>query len=172
MSRQPQLGMQPTTFANPLGINGFEFVEFAAPDPKELHELFRRMGFSPVARHRSKRDHAVPPGRGEFPGERGAGFLRGRVRREARPLGLRLRDPRSGRGRGPARGLRARPGALTERAETRAVTAPVIKGIGDCMLYLVTDGDDLFAREFEPIPGADRRCSCSTHAGSTDAPAD
>ena len=55
MSAQPQLGIQPTTFANPLGINGFEFVEFAAPDPAQLHELFRRMGFAPVARHRGKR---------------------------------------------------------------------------------------------------------------------
>ena len=31
MSAQPNLGMQVTTFENPMGINGFEFVEFAAP---------------------------------------------------------------------------------------------------------------------------------------------
>ena len=54
MAAQPQLGMQPTTFANPLGINGFAFVEFAAPDPAGLHALFRRMGFTAVARHRSR----------------------------------------------------------------------------------------------------------------------
>src|SRR5262249_54386812 len=46
--------------------------------------------------------------------------------------------------------------AMTEGADTRAVRAPVIKGIGDCMLYLVTDGRDYFAEEFQPIPGPDQ----------------
>ena len=46
MSAQPNLGMQPTTFENPMGIDGFEFVEFAAPDAAPLHALFQRMGFS------------------------------------------------------------------------------------------------------------------------------
>ena len=54
MAALPQIGMQPTTFANPLGINGFAFVEFAAPDAAGLHELLRRMGFTAVARHRSR----------------------------------------------------------------------------------------------------------------------
>jgi 4-hydroxyphenylpyruvate dioxygenase len=46
----PNLGMQPTTFANPMGIDGFEFVEFAAPAGRgpELHEYFRKLGFSKV----------------------------------------------------------------------------------------------------------------------------
>jgi 4-hydroxyphenylpyruvate dioxygenase len=39
---------------NPAGTNGFEFVEFAHPDPEELEALFARMGYSPVARHRTK----------------------------------------------------------------------------------------------------------------------
>ena len=37
---------------NPAGTDGFEFVEFTHPDPAQLHALFRRMGFTPVARHR------------------------------------------------------------------------------------------------------------------------
>jgi 4-hydroxyphenylpyruvate dioxygenase len=42
------------TFANPMGTDGFEFVEYTAPDPTELRALFRRMGFPAVARHRSR----------------------------------------------------------------------------------------------------------------------
>ena len=41
-------------WANPLGTDGFEFVEYTAPDPGQLDTLFRSMGFSLVARHRSK----------------------------------------------------------------------------------------------------------------------
>ena len=39
---------------NPMGTDGFEFVEFAHPDPPQLAALFETMGFVPVARHRSK----------------------------------------------------------------------------------------------------------------------
>ena len=37
-----------------MGTDGFEFVEYAAPDPQLLRSLFARMGFPTVARHRSK----------------------------------------------------------------------------------------------------------------------
>ena len=40
--------------ANPMGTDGFEFVEYAAPDPALLRSLFERLGFPVVARHRSK----------------------------------------------------------------------------------------------------------------------
>ncbi len=39
---------------NPMGTDGFEFVEFAHPDPAQLAALFETMGFVAVARHRSK----------------------------------------------------------------------------------------------------------------------
>lgn len=41
-------------FENPMGTDGFEFVEYAAPDPKLLRNLFEQMGFATVAHHRSK----------------------------------------------------------------------------------------------------------------------
>ncbi|MEL6950599.1 MAG: 4-hydroxyphenylpyruvate dioxygenase [Pseudomonadota bacterium] len=44
----------PTGFENPMGTDGFEFVEYAAPDPEALRTLFEQMGFPVVARHRSK----------------------------------------------------------------------------------------------------------------------
>ncbi|HEY5612854.1 MAG TPA: 4-hydroxyphenylpyruvate dioxygenase, partial [Lysobacter sp.] len=56
MSAQPNLGMQVTTFENPLGIDGFEFVEFAAPEGQAelLHDYFRRMGFTAALRHKTR----------------------------------------------------------------------------------------------------------------------
>jgi len=39
---------------NPAGTDGFEFVEFAHPEPEKLDIVFRQMGFTPVARHRTK----------------------------------------------------------------------------------------------------------------------
>ncbi len=39
---------------NPMGTDGFEFVEYTAPDVTQLYALFERMGFRAVARHRSK----------------------------------------------------------------------------------------------------------------------
>lgn len=42
------------TSDNPMGTDGFEFVEYTHPDPQALDALFRKLGFSPVARHRSK----------------------------------------------------------------------------------------------------------------------
>ena len=41
-------------FENPAGLDGFEFVEYAAPDPELLRDLFTRMGFPATARHRTK----------------------------------------------------------------------------------------------------------------------
>ncbi|MGH8198027.1 MAG: 4-hydroxyphenylpyruvate dioxygenase, partial [Steroidobacteraceae bacterium] len=39
---------------NPMGTDGFEFVEYTAPDTEQLRALFARMGFPVTARHRSK----------------------------------------------------------------------------------------------------------------------
>ncbi|MFN7123492.1 MAG: 4-hydroxyphenylpyruvate dioxygenase, partial [Hydrogenophaga sp.] len=39
---------------NPMGTDGFEFIEYAAPDPVAMGALFERMGFKPIAKHRRK----------------------------------------------------------------------------------------------------------------------
>ena len=39
---------------NPMGTDGFEFVEYTAPNPELLGGLFEQLGFSAIARHRSK----------------------------------------------------------------------------------------------------------------------
>ncbi len=41
-------------FDNPIGLNGFEFVEFCAPEKGQLEPVFEAMGFTHVATHRSK----------------------------------------------------------------------------------------------------------------------
>ncbi len=40
--------------SNPAGTDGFAFVEFAHPEPEKLEALFTRMGYTPVARHKTK----------------------------------------------------------------------------------------------------------------------
>jgi 4-hydroxyphenylpyruvate dioxygenase len=46
--------MQFTPWDNPMGTDGFEFIEYAAPDPKALGALFEQMGFVAIAKHRHK----------------------------------------------------------------------------------------------------------------------
>src|SRR5258708_38391500 len=40
---------------NPMGTDGFEFVEYAHPKAEALHALFKLMGYAPVARHKTKK---------------------------------------------------------------------------------------------------------------------
>ena len=42
------------TIHNPMGLMGFEFVEFASPTPGVLEPVLENLGFTPVAKHRSK----------------------------------------------------------------------------------------------------------------------
>ncbi len=39
---------------NPIGLDGFAFVEFTSPDPEAMAELFARLGFTHVGNHRSR----------------------------------------------------------------------------------------------------------------------
>jgi 4-hydroxyphenylpyruvate dioxygenase len=40
---------------NPMGTDGFEFIEYAAPDPEAMGKMLERLGFMAVARHRRKK---------------------------------------------------------------------------------------------------------------------
>jgi 4-hydroxyphenylpyruvate dioxygenase len=65
---------------NPMGTDGFEFVEYAHPKPEELHALFKLMGYSAVARHRTKKITVYRQGDinylvNEGPGTHGHGFV-------------------------------------------------------------------------------------------------
>ena len=160
MSAQPDAGMQPVQFDNPMGVDGFEFVEFAAPDPALLHALFPRLGCSAVARHRSKRITLYRQGDCHFlvneePDSFAAGFARqhgpsacGFAIRFSKPAAW-VREQALGNG-GEAIG------ALES---SKAVDVPVIKGIGGCMLYLVDRygaKGSTYDAEFEYLPGVER----------------
>lgn len=43
-----------TPWDNPMGTDGFEFIEYAAPDPVAMGKVFERMGFTAIAKHRHK----------------------------------------------------------------------------------------------------------------------
>ncbi len=161
MSAQPNTGMQPVQFDNPMGVDGFEFVEFAAPDPAPLHALFPRLGFSAVARHRRKRVTLYRQGGCNFlvneePGSFAAEFAR---RHGPSACGFAIRFSK------PAAWVRER--ALGNGAEaigalenTKAVDAPVIEGIGGCMLYLIDRygaKGSAYDAEFEYLTGVERQ---------------
>jgi len=46
--------MEFSAWENPMGTDGFEFIEYAAPDPAAMGALFKRMGFTAIAKHRRK----------------------------------------------------------------------------------------------------------------------
>ena len=50
----PSAELGPLGLENPMGTDGFEFVEYTAPDIELLRALFTKMGFPEVARHKSK----------------------------------------------------------------------------------------------------------------------
>jgi 4-hydroxyphenylpyruvate dioxygenase len=54
MNQSTPRASQAASFDNPMGTDGFEFVEYTAPDPELLRTLFERLGFPVRARHRSK----------------------------------------------------------------------------------------------------------------------
>ena len=54
MATATSVELGPLGLENPMGTDGFEFVEYAAPDPELLRSLFARMGFPAVARHKRK----------------------------------------------------------------------------------------------------------------------
>ena len=140
---------------NPLGVEGFEFVEFAAPDPRVLDTLFRSMGFSPVGRHQS-RDVL-------FYRQGGVNFL---VNREPESFAaefaarhgpscvgfaLRVADRHSAFGTTVTNG--ARP---MNAISGSAMDCPKIAGVGGSLLYLVdTREGSPFNAEYVPIEGAD-----------------
>ncbi|MDQ3160800.1 MAG: VOC family protein, partial [Pseudomonadota bacterium] len=157
----PNLGMQVTTFENPMGIDGFEFVEFAAPEGQGelLHDYFRKMGFTAAMHHRTRpitlyRQGGVNFLVNEDPDSFAADFARAHGP-SACGFAIRFQKPSSEvlqtvLGNGGE--------AITDKVETKAVDAPVVKGIGDCMLYLVDRYGDrgTMYEDFLPVQGADQ----------------
>lgn len=143
-----------------MGLKGFEFVEFASPTPDVLEPLFERMGFSLVARHRSKDVVLYRQGDINFVINREPKSLAGYFAAEHGPsacgLAFRVQDAHQAYYR--ALELGAQPIEIpTGPMELRL---PAIKGIGGAPLYLIDryeDGKSIYDIDFEFLPGVDRR---------------
>ena len=146
-------------FENPMGLMGFEFVEFASPTPGVLEPLFEKMGFSLVARHRSKDVVLYRQGDINFIVNREPKSLAGYFAAEHGPsacgLAFRVRDSHKAYAR--ALELGAQPVEIpTGPMELRL---PAIKGIGGAPLYLIDrfeDGKSIYDIDFEFLPGIER----------------
>ena len=124
-------------FENPMGTDGFEFVEYAAPDPDALRTLFERLGFPVVARHRSKNVTRHAQGDINFIINAEAdSFAQGFARAHgpsACAMAFRVRDAAFAYRR--ALELGARPGP--QSAGPMELNIPCIEGIGGSLIYLV-----------------------------------
>jgi 4-hydroxyphenylpyruvate dioxygenase len=147
-------------FANPMGLEGFEFVEFASPEPGLLEPLFEKMGFSLVARHRSKDVLLYRQGGINFIVNREPKSLAGYFAAEHGPsacaLAFRVRDSHKAYAR--ALELGAQP--IDVPTGPMELKLPAIKGIGGAPLYLIDrydDGKSIYDIDFAFLPGVDRR---------------
>lgn len=146
-------------FENPMGLMGFEFVEFASPTPDLLEALFDKMGFSLVARHRSKDVVLYRQGEINFIVNREpkspAGYFAAEHGPSACGLAFRVRDSHKAYAR--ALELGAQP--IDMPTGPMELRLPAIKGIGGAPLYLIDrfeDGKAIYDIDFEFIEGDDR----------------
>ncbi|NNF51097.1 MAG: 4-hydroxyphenylpyruvate dioxygenase [Gammaproteobacteria bacterium] len=144
-------------FENPMGTDGFEFVEFAAPDHQLLASLFTNMGFAAVARHKKMDAVLYRQGNINFivnaePGSFAADFA-AQHGPCACGFGIRVRDSKFAFSRAIERGA----SAVTHKPGSTPVTTEMIEGIGGSILYLVDQyGDsDLYAHDFAYIDGVE-----------------
>ncbi len=148
------------TYPNPMGIDGFEFVEFAAPDAALLHALFRSMGFAATAKHKHKNITLYRQGECNFLINEEADSFAADFAKSHGPsacgFAIRVNDAAAAYQRALENGGEE----FTDKADSRALPVPIIKGIGDCMLYLVDRygaKGSVYADEFVPIAGAEQQ---------------
>ncbi len=122
---------------NPMGTDGFEFVEYTAPDPDQLRRLFARMGFPVAARHRSKDVTLHRQGDVNFLINADPGGFGQRFAREHGPsacaMAFRVRDAAAAFRR--AVELGAKP--VETQVGPMELHIPAIEGIGGSHIYLV-----------------------------------
>ncbi|MEM9300889.1 MAG: 4-hydroxyphenylpyruvate dioxygenase [Pseudomonadota bacterium] len=146
-------------FENPMGLDGFEFVEFASPEPNVLEPVFEMLGFSLVARHRSKNVVLYRQGDINFiinsEPKSHAYYFAQEHGPSACGMAFRVKDAHVAYAR--ALELGAQPIEIpTGPMELRL---PAIKGIGGAPLYLIDrygDGRSIYDIDFEFVDGVDR----------------
>ncbi len=131
--------------ANPLGLNGFEFVEFTSPDPAAMAAQFEQFGFVASHRHPTKNITRYKQGRINLMLNRDAdgrvAAFRGEHGASASAMAFRVADPEA-----------AMRWALDHGAKPTVEDDTVIQGVGGSYLYFVKDGEDLYA-DWAELPG-------------------
>ena len=146
-------------FDNPLGLDGFEFIEFCAPEPGVLEPVFQAMGFIEVARHRSKAVQLWRQGEinliANYEPRSPAAYFAAEHGASACGMAFRVRNARIAYDLAVARGA--------EPVETRTgpmeLRLPAIRGIGGAIIYLVDrygDALSIYDIDFEYLPGVER----------------
>ncbi len=144
---------------NLMGLDGFEFVEFASPEPGVLEPVFHMLGFEAVARHRSKNVTLYRQGNINFvlnaePNSRAAYFAQEHGP-SACGMAFRVKDAHFAYTK--ALELGAQPIEIpTGPMELRL---PAIRGIGGAPLYLIDrcePGQSLYDIDFQFFDGVDR----------------
>jgi 4-hydroxyphenylpyruvate dioxygenase len=146
-------------FENPMGLNGFEFVEFASPQPGVLEPVFDMLGFAEVAKHRSKQVTLWRQGNINFILNQEPRSYAAYFAEEHGPcacgMAFRVADAHKAYKLALERG--AQPVEIpTGPMELRL---PAIKGIGGAPLYLIDryeDGKSIYDIDFEFHAGAER----------------
>jgi 4-hydroxyphenylpyruvate dioxygenase len=143
---------------NPMGTDGFEFVEYTAPDPAALGALFESMGFVKVARHRSKDVSLYRQGDVNFivNGEP-ASFAQGFARVHGPSvcaIAFRVKNAAFAYKRALSLGA----WGVENKVGPMELNIPAIKGIGDSLIYLVDrygPRGSIYDVDFEYLPGVD-----------------
>ncbi len=151
---------------NPMGTDGFEFIEYAAPDPAAMGRAFEAMGFKPVARHRHKNVTLYRQGTINFLINAEPDSFAQRFARLHGPsvcaIAFRVHDAKAAYERAVSLGAWGYAG----KAGPGELNIPAIKGIGDSLIYFVDrwrgkggaqPGDigniGFFDVDFEALPG-------------------
>ncbi len=151
---------------NPMGTDGFEFIEYAAPDPQAMGQAFERMGFRAVARHRHKNVLLYRQGEINFIINAEPDSFAQRFARLHGPsvcaIAFRVHDAKAAY----ERALNLGAWGYAGQAGPGELNIPAIKGIGDSLIYLVDrwrgkngaqPGDigniGFFDVDFVPLPG-------------------
>ena len=143
----------PVTSDNPLGLNGFEFVEFTSPDPAAMKAIIEQLGFVPTSAHPTKAVTRYKQGRiNLLVNEEAAGQVadfRAAHGPSANGMAFRVGDAEQAFEDALKRGAKA---ADASRSVLGA-DAKVLEGIGGSLLYLV-EGEGSIYDAWTPVPGA------------------
>ncbi|BCW87622.1 4-hydroxyphenylpyruvate dioxygenase [Alphaproteobacteria bacterium SO-S41] len=142
-----------TTHDNPLGLDGFAFVEFTSPDPAGMKGLFEQLGFVAASTHPTKAVTRYKQGRinlviNDAPSGQAAAF-RAAHGPSANGMGFVVDDVEAAYAEALKRGAVA----ADASASMLGTDARVIEGIGGSLLYLTQNRDAAFA-DWTPVPGA------------------